>query len=53
MSQSAAAVIDLDSFRRERQQKSERPARPAPRPLLAPVCIVPVMVAWIPVWPVA
>ncbi|HEX9291279.1 MAG TPA: hypothetical protein VF904_17295 [Anaeromyxobacteraceae bacterium] len=53
MSQSAAAVIDLDSFRRERQQRAERPERPAPRPLPSPVCMVPVLVAWIPVWPVA
>jgi hypothetical protein len=50
MSQTAAAVIDLDAFRRERQVRAE-PQRRVPRPL-APVCMVPVLLTWIPIWPV-
>lgn len=49
MSQTAA-VIDLEAFRRERQARAERPL-PPPRPA-APICVMPVLVAWIPVWPV-
>ena len=48
----AAAVIDLDTVRRERQKRSERPAA-MPRPSMPSMCLFPVVVAWIPVWPVA
>jgi len=50
MSQSAAAVIDLETFRRERQVRAERPRR-TNRPA-APVCLMPVLLTWVPVWPV-
>ena len=40
----AASVVYLDSFRRER-------LRPSGRPRVAPYCMAPVMVTW--VWPVA
>ena len=54
MSQAAAvaAVIDLDAFRRERNKTVER-ARTARRPSAPAVCVLPVVVAWVPVWPVA
>jgi hypothetical protein len=48
----AAAVIDLDAVRRQRQRRAEQPAA-MPRPALPAVCFMPVVVAWIPVWPVA
>jgi hypothetical protein len=49
----AAAVIDLDSFRRQRhgERGAERP-QPRPRPV-ANAMWMPVLVTWIPVWPVA
>ena len=50
MSQSAAAVIDLDTFRRERQLRAEHPRKRPPHP--AAVCMVPFLVTWVPVWPV-
>jgi len=48
----AAAVIDLDTVRRERQRRVEGPAA-VRRPALPSICLLPVFVAWIPVWPVA
>jgi hypothetical protein len=48
----AAAVIDLDTVRRERQKRSEQPAALA-RPAHPAYCYLPVFVAWVPVWPVA
>jgi hypothetical protein len=48
----AAAVIDLDTVRRERQRRAEPPAAMR-RPTLPAVCLLPVFVTWIPVWPVA
>jgi len=48
----AAAVIDLDTVRRERQKRSEQPAAQA-RPAHPAYCYLPVLVAWVPVWPVA
>lgn len=51
MSTTAAAVIDLETFRRERLER-QRPTRPMPaRPPAA--VLVPFWVAWVPVWPVA
>jgi hypothetical protein len=48
----AAAVIDLDTVRRERQKRPEQPAA-MPRAAHPSYCLLPVFVAWIPVWPVA
>ncbi len=50
MSQTSAAVIDLDAVRRERRARSGQP-RPTPRPA-APVLVMPVLVTWMPIWPV-
>jgi hypothetical protein len=54
MPQSAAAVVDLNEFRRRRE------ARSAPRPMApsqaAPVAVpvpAPVWIMWVPVWVVA
>jgi hypothetical protein len=52
MSSSAAAVIDLEAFRRQRQER-ERPGPRSMRPRAPQTVLVPVWVAWIPVWPVA
>ena len=52
MSATAAAVIDLETFRRERQER-QRPACPMPARLSAPALLVPFWVTWVPVWPVA
>ena len=49
MSQTAA-VIDLEDFRQRRQLRAERP-RNDPRPPTA-VLMLPVLVTWVPVWPV-
>jgi hypothetical protein len=51
MSQPAAAVIDLDAFRRARRARSEERPRATPRPA-APVLVMPVLLTWVPVWPV-
>ncbi|HET9598974.1 MAG TPA: hypothetical protein VFP65_25600 [Anaeromyxobacteraceae bacterium] len=48
----AAAVIDLETVRRERQRRAERPAA-MQRPAMPAICLVPVVVTWVPVWPVA
>jgi hypothetical protein len=51
MSSTAAAVIDLDSFRRRRQASD-----PAPRPAQVRrpnAVLMPFWVAWVPMWPVA
>jgi hypothetical protein len=47
----AAAVIDLETFRRQRQER-QRPARAAAARQPA-VVMMPVWIAWVPVWPVA
>jgi hypothetical protein len=47
----AAAVIDLDEFRRRQaMRETAKPARMQPRRVPA---VVPFWVVWIPVWPVA
>jgi hypothetical protein len=53
MSNSAAAVIDLEAFRRQRQEQAKRPERPVAAAVTSPVVVLPVWVAWVPVWPVA
>ncbi|WP_242395417.1 hypothetical protein [Anaeromyxobacter oryzisoli] len=55
MSASAAVVVDLESYRQARRARASAPAptRPAmPGPASAPR-VVPVLVWWVPVWPVA
>ncbi len=55
MSRSAAAVVDLNEFRRQRARPEPRAATPM-RPALASVPVplpVPVVVCWVPVWVVA
>jgi hypothetical protein len=55
MSASAAVVVDLESYRQARRASAAAPARArraAPAPMQAPP-IVPVLVWWVPVWPVA
>jgi len=52
MAQSAAAVIDLDAFRRRREARTgAAAASPAAAP--APVAVLPVWIMWVPVWFVA
>ncbi len=49
----AAAVIDLEKFRRDRREArgAMRQGAVAPAPS-AVACLMPVWVAWVPVWPV-
>jgi hypothetical protein len=47
MAQAAAAVIDLDLFRRRRAAES----RPGAAPPVAALGWWPVWVVWLPVWP--
>jgi hypothetical protein len=53
-----AAVIDLEAFRRQREERSARRLDRgghhgrAAWTGAAPVCVMPFVVAWIPVWPV-
>jgi hypothetical protein len=47
----AAAVIDLETFRRQRQERL-RPARAMPARQPA-VMVMPFWVTWVPMWPVA
>jgi hypothetical protein len=52
MGQAAAAVIDLEEFRR-RQARRETAKPGMSTPLRRQPPIVPFWVVWIPVWPVA
>jgi hypothetical protein len=48
MPQSAAAVVDLEEFRRRREARRSPPARPAVPPQAT--VAMPVWMCWVPVW---